>query len=845
MLSALKEFLSLTASGNPDNVPVSILRQINSIPRLSDCFPYVGWIPDAECFILDGSVYDTSRKHYIGFALELLPQVGASESMENVLHNILLSLPVDSGLQVTLFASPDIYPMLRRQYDLVASDGPAVFKELYRLRARYYLGATSKSLFRASSYLLRDFRCVLSIVLPYSPFEAPELDQALHCRESIQAILKSAYLPNWRWSPDDLLRFASYFLDPRAIYAPAQFTVAPYQPHMILRHQLRNPEITLALQPYELRLQAMDQAQMALRTYSVKGYPEEFSLSAMSALIGDAFQQALAYPCPFAITIGCITQDTESARNKAYLRSARATQMAESVFAKWQPELRERKLQWDHVIRTFSEGGSLIRLYHQIVLLCQPDLIARAENSTKSIWQARGFTLINDFYFQHQALTAALPMTLTPALQNDIGVLMRYHTLTTMNAVSLSPLIAEWKGTPTPVMTLFGRRGQIMGFDLFDNQGGNYNFGVAALSGSGKSVLVNEMTMRYLACGTKVWIIDVGRSYQNLCSILGGSFIEFTQDAAICINPFSMVIDINMDMEMILPLIAQMAFPRGGITDYEYALLGNYIKDVWDAKQNDATITDLWDHIQAQIAGACGDLARDLNRLLVALQPYTAHGVYASYFNGPANIDFSNDFVVLELEELKSRKDLQSIVLQIIMYRITQEMYLDRSRRKLVIIDEAWDLLGSNTSASFIEAGYRRARKYRGSFGMITQSIDDFYKNAAGRAAIDNADWLFLLRQKPENIDRIQKEGKLHIDEFLRRLLNSVSTEHGMYSEIFVSGPMGSGVGRLLLDPFTMLLYSTRAEDFEAIRSYQARGLDIVDAIKQVLQDRGGEWDEI
>jgi len=69
-------------------------------------------------------------------------------------------------------------------------------------------------------------------------------------------------------------------------------------------------------------------------------------------------------------------------------------------------------------------------------------------------------------------------------MQGDLKQFGRIGTKTADNAVMTSPLIAEWKGTPTPVMTLFGRRGQILVFDLFDNTGGNFNFAVAALSGS-------------------------------------------------------------------------------------------------------------------------------------------------------------------------------------------------------------------------------------------------------------------------------------------------------------------------------------------------------------------------
>ena len=108
----------------------------------------------------------------------------------------------------------------------------------------------------------------------------------------------------------------------------------------------------------------------------------------------------------------------------------------------------------------------------------------------------------------------------------------------------------------------------------------------------------------------------------------------------------------------------------------------------------------------------------------------------------------------------------------------------------------------------------------------------------ATKAAINNADWLFLLRQKPENIERLGKEGKLSLDEWLKRQLGSVSTEHGYYSEIYIHSPMGSGLGRLILDPFSMLVYSTRAEDYEAIKRLREQGLSVADAIEQLVTQR-------
>ena len=430
-------------------------------------------------------------------------------------------------------------------------------------------------------------------------------------------------------------------------------------------------------------------------------------------------------------------------------------------------------------------------------------------------------------------------MTLSAPFHRDLKRMKRVSTKTSANAVHLAPMVAEWQGTGTPVLLFGGRRGQVMQLDVYDNPAGNYNVAIAGTSGSGKSLLLNEIAAAYLGTGARVWIIDVGRSYEKACRNFGGSFIEFTESAPISLNPFSLVQDIDEDMELLQPLLAQMVSPREPLDGFQYSTLGAAIKKVWKAKGNAMTVTDLHDLLAT---GRLDEDAREDDRrlrdLAAMLHLYTREGAYGKYFEGEASIDFGSDFIVLELEELKAKKDLQTVVLLIVMYRITREMYFSRSRKKIVIIDEAWDLLSGGATAEFIEAGYRRARKYRGAFMSATQGIDDYYRNPAAKAALDNSDWMFLLRQKPESIEMMDKLGQLTMDDAMKRLLQSLRTEHGAFSEVFIHSPVGSGIGRLIVDPYSLLLFSSRAEDFNAINAKRAAGLTVSEAIDAVLRER-------
>jgi len=829
---------------------------------LSHWLPYRAYLDDRQVFI---------NRDALGYCLEVRPQSGADEDMARILSALYATSPAGTGIQFHLLASPDIRGTLGRYADMRLPDSAAladlsefesqaqsrgrlgrhgnIHRTMARRRVAHYLAGARESLLPNQSYLLRNFRLIVSVSLPGSPDNLSRIEELLLLREGQRATLHAAGFPSRAWSASDLINWVSGLLDPhRQSGAGIPLT---YDPGRELRDQSIDRATRLLIHQKGIELSnPAHTGSSELRLLSVRSFPQRYALWNMGSLIGDLYQATLQYPCPFMITLGVFVLDPEATRSWAYLKAARATTNATSYMARFLPDMQERKADWDIVLKAMDDGQQLVSLHHQVALFAPITDMARAEQSARSIFRSRGFELSRDTMMMTQGLIGSLPMTLSPPFHADLSRMKRVTTKTSANAVHLAPLIAEWQGTGTPVLILGGRRGQLMQLDVYDNPSGNYNVAIAGTSGSGKSLLLNEIAASYLGTGARVWIIDVGRSYEKACRNFGGSFIEFTENAGLSLNPFSLVDDIDEDMELLQPLLAQMVSPREPLEGFQYSTLGAAIKKVWKAKGRAMTVTDIHDLLATGALDQEPDAAapapspaidgdRRLKDLATMLHPYTRDGAYGKYFDAQATIDFSNDFIVLELEELKARKDLQTVVLLIMMYRITREMYFSRDRKKIVIIDEAWDLLSGGATAEFIEAGYRRARKYKGAFMSATQGVDDYYRNPAAKAALDNSDWMFLLRQKPESIEMMDKLGQITMDDAMKRLLQSLRTEHGAFSEVFIHSPAGNGVGRLLVDPYSLLLFSSRAEDFGAINAKRATGMTVPQAIEAVLRDRG------
>ena len=158
-------------------------------------------------------------------------------------------------------------------------------------------------------------------------------------------------------------------------------------------------------------------------------------------------------------------------------------------------------------------------------------------------------------------------------------------------------------------------------------------------------------------------MLDLGRSFEKLCRKAKGTYIEFRPDVNICLDPFTHIVDINEDIDMLVPGIAKMCSMQHTLEEVQYKAISAMVLKLWREYGNELRITGLRDAFKSgsiEELGVVGD--QRIKDLAIMLNPYSRGGQYERFFEGRNNIDFSNDFIVIENEELKRRPDLHAVV---------------------------------------------------------------------------------------------------------------------------------------------------------------------------------------
>lgn len=769
----------------------------------------------------------------VGFGFFCEPLCGADEKIQERVNGFLnQDLPSKTIIQFVLFRSPDISREVNEILGMRDGFRHELLSPVITERTNFLQHHTAEKLITKSQRgtydngLVHDLKLLITCKIPISgSLPTPnELIQAQQLQTKIESSLQTVGLRPRVMTVESYKRFMGTILN---------WGDSPSWRHGGDGGWEKDKPIGAQIFDYDCDVHiSKDKLQIGnshIKVLSAKKLPESMYFGDALAYVGDLSGGNSNVKDNYMVVMNVFFPDIESTKNSIERKRQFTVNQAYGPLLKFVPILADKKESFDIIYESLKEGAKPVRATYSLVIFSPTAERADAASiAARSIWRESRFELMEDKFVSLPVFINCLPLCTDREVIRDI---YRYKTISTKELAVLVPIFGEWKGTGSFHAALISRNGQLMSLSLHDSDT-NKNAVIAAESGSGKSFLTNELIISYLSEGAQVWTVDAGKSYQNLCEMLGGDFIHFEEGTHVCLNPFELVQNYEDEEDALVSFICAMASARGKMGEWEVAAIKQVMSALWEEKGSAIQVDD--------IANAClsakDPRQRDIGHQLFA---FTSKGNYGKYFVGKNNVSFQRQFTVLELDELQGRKHLRQVVLLLLIYQIQQEVFLgERNKKKIVIVDEAWDLLKEGEVATFMEHAYRKFRKYGGSVIICTQSINDLYENAVGRAIAENSSSMYLLGQTEETVESVKRTGRLTLSEGGFHTLRSVHTIKGVYSEIFVRSKAGIGVGRLIVGDFQKLLYSTDPVDVNAIRQYEKQGQLLPNAIRSVIADR-------
>ncbi len=383
----------------------------------------------------------------------------------------------------------------------------------------------------------------------------------------------------------------------------------------------------------------------------------------------------------------------------------------------------------------------------------------KAESEIKSMLESRLIYLKPALFQQEQGFKSVLP------LGND--------ELSVNSKLNSSPLSSIF---PFVSFDLTSDKGILYGvnrhnaslvlFDRFSLE--NYNSVIFAKSGAGKSYTTKLEILRTLMFDTEVIVIDPEREYEFLSQTVGGRYFNISLNSEHHINPFDLAPPredesaADVLRSNIVSLVGLFRIMLGGLSPEEDAIIDKAITETYALKDitADSNIADLEPPLLSDFEMVLSGMEGS-DSLVQRLSKYTK-GTWSGFINQPTNVDINKKFVVFSVRDMED--DLKPVAMYIITHFIWN-MVRKELKKRLLVIDEAWWMMKSEDTASFLYGLAKRGRKYYLGLATITQDVDDFLKSPYGLPMITNSSIQLLLKQSPTTIDNLQKTFNLSDEE--------------------------------------------------------------------------------
>ncbi|MGC9605365.1 MAG: VirB4-like conjugal transfer ATPase, CD1110 family [Minisyncoccia bacterium] len=296
----------------------------------------------------------------------------------------------------------------------------------------------------------------------------------------------------------------------------------------------------------------------------------------------------------------------------------------------------------------------------------------------------------------------------------------------------------------------------------------NYNSVTFAVAGAGKSYCTKLEILRTLMFDGDVLVIDPEKEYEYMSEATGGKYFNISLNSEHHINPFDLpaVAEDESAADVlrsnIINLVGLFRIMLGGLSQEEDAIIDRAItetyalKDITAESNFQSVEPPLLSDFEMVLAGMEG-----ADSLVQRLTKYTK-GTWSGFINRPSNIDINNKFIVFSLRDMED--ELKPVAMYIVTHYIWNAVRRVRKKR-LLVIDEAWWMMKSEDTASFLFSLAKRGRKYYLGLATITQDVDDFLRSPYGLPILTNSSIQILLKQSPTIIDHIQKTFNLTDEE--------------------------------------------------------------------------------
>lgn len=810
---SLASFCGLDELVESSNARAKIDQQILAgITPLDDYLSYRYFDDASNLFFGDDNI--------TGFMLEIAPIVGVDDGLlKNLQHFFNEELPDQAYLQFLLIASHEVEEILNYWQAERVNPHP-ILSKITQKRADFIRQ-------RASNFGISDGRIARNyqIFITFSQVGDKGClpNAVISFRDNFVNKLAALLLAPRICQAQDLIKLVRSMLQMELAAMP-ELAVA-YN-----RFELLSKQIVLPSHLQEITEQQINHhtTNLTSRLYHIRELPSEFSLLQSINLFGDDTKSSMGIPARFIISYSVANNINKTGQMTINARGKRVIQSANKWYSHGNRDLKREAAEWQELSdRAGNLGERFLNEHWQIMITSTAATIELVSQNLISLYNSNNFRLAVSQNLQLPALLSILPMQQS-LMWRALDRFKLTRLILSTEATARLPIHAEWKGVPKSGVLLHARRGQLFNFNPFYKiSGGNYNICIFAPSGGGKSVFLQELAVSLIAQNTRLFILDIGQSFANICDLLGGEIIQFGRQAPFSLNPFaSFYLGMNHDDR------DEFLRCTKGLLEVMCRVEG----DARGSAELEKSITEALEAHNYQLDISCFAAFLENSRSVIlqkygaTLYSYTKAGLYGKYFFGPKPATFRQLLTVFEFEEIKNDPKLLSVVLQILLMQVTNQFLTgDRQTPFMIIVDEAWMLLDFATS--FFAAFVRTVRKYGGSLVICVQNFTDLQKSADHRTILENSTWTILLKQDEKGLGSF-KESEAFKD--IIPLIKSISLSRHKYAEALLCMTGVTVIGKLVLDDYSQALFSTDPADFNWIRTALAAGISLDQAIEQL-----------